>query len=101
MEKYDVLRMFNAKFGTCISTRMVKLKEEFKELIEATEKDIFASKDNLNDFIDELSDVNAVVFHIAGILNLSQDELVAMAADKVKGRERDPNYKRKHPHNER
>lgn len=101
MEKHEVLRIFNTKFGTCISTRMVKLKEEFKELIEAAEKDIFASKDNLNDFIDELSDVNAVVFHIAGILNLSQDELVAMAADKVKGRERDPNYKRKHPHNER
>ena len=52
IEKYEVLRFFNAKFGTCISTRMVKLKEEFKELIEAAEKDIFASKDNLNDFID-------------------------------------------------
>lgn len=100
MEKYEILRMFNAKFGTSIPIRLIKLREEFGELMEASKKDIFASRENLNDFIDELSDLNAIVFHLAGILNLSQDDLIAMAADKVKGREKAPNYKRKHPHRE-
>lgn len=98
MEKEQVLAMFNQKFGTSIDKRLVKLREEFGELMEAAGKDILLNKENMDDFIDELSDVNAVVFHIAGILGLSQDDLLCMAADKVKGRETDPNYKRKHPH---
>ena len=77
---------------------MRKLEEEFNELKEAHEADPFKNDSNLSDFIDELSDLNAVVFHIAGILGLTQDELLSMAADKVVGREKDPNYKRKHPH---
>lgn len=101
MEKEQVLEKFNAKFGTSVDLRLVKLREEFGELMEASEKDIYQSKENLDDFIDELADVNAVVFHIAGILGLTQDDLLSMAADKVIGRERDPNYKRKHPHVER
>lgn len=95
MEKTEILAMFNAKFGTSVDRRLVKLREEYGELMEAAEKDI---KENLDDFIDELADLNAVVFHIAGILGLTQDDLLTMAADKVKGREKDPNYKRKHPH---
>ena len=55
----------------------------------------------MDDFIDELADLNAVLFHIAGILGLSQDTLLSMAADKVVGREKDPNYRRKHPHVEK
>lgn len=98
MEKTEILAMFNAKFGTCVDRRLVKLREEYGELMEAADKDIFKDKDNLDDFIDELADLNAVVFHIAGILGLTQDDLLTMAADKVKGREKDPNYKRKHPH---
>ena len=98
MEKTEILALFNTKFGTSVDRRLVKLREEYGELMEAAEKDIFNNKDNLDDFIDELADLNAVVFHIAGILGLTQDELLSMAADKVKGREKDPNYKRKHPH---
>ena len=101
MEKEQVLKKFNAKFGTSVERRLVKLREEYGELMEASEKDIYQSKENLDDFIDELADVNAVVFHIAGILGLTQDDLLSMAADKVIGREKDPNYKRKHPHVER
>lgn len=99
MEKTEILAMFNAKFGTSVDRRLVKLREEYGELMEAAEKDIFNGKENLDDFIDELADLNAVVFHMAGILGLSQDELLAMAVDKIKGREINPNYKRKHPHN--
>ena len=98
MEKTEILALFNTKFGTSVYRRLVKLREEYGELMEAAEKDIYKNKDNLDDFIDELADLNAVVFHIAGILGLTQDELLSMAADKVVGRMKDPNYKRKHPH---
>ena len=90
--------MFNAKFGTSVDLRLVKLHEEFGELMEASEKDIFKNKENMDDFVDELADLNAVVFHITGILGLTQEQLLSMAVDKVVGREKDPNYKRKHPH---
>ena len=98
MEKTEILALFNERFGTSVDRRLVKLREEYGELMEAAEKDIYKNKDNLDDFIDELADLNAVVFHIAGILGLTQDELLSMAADKVVGRMKDPNYKRKHPH---
>lgn len=98
MEKTEILALFNERFGTSVDRRLVKLREEYGELMEAAEKDILKNKDNLDDFIDELADLNAVVFHIAGILGLTQDELLSMAADKVIGRMKDPNYKRKHPH---
>lgn len=98
MEKTEILALFNERFGTSVDRRLVKLREEYGELMEVAEKDILKNKDNLDDFIDELADLNAVVFHIAGILGLTQDELLSMAADKVVGRMKDPNYKRKHPH---
>lgn len=98
MEKTEILALFNERFGTSVDRRLVKLREEYGELMEVAEKDIYKNKDNLDDFIDELADLNAVVFHIAGILGLTQDELLSMAADKVVGRMKDPNYKRKHPH---
>lgn len=98
MTDKKILELFNSKFGTSIDLRMRKLEEEFNELKEAHEADPFKNDGNLSDFIDELADLNAVVFHIAGILGLTQDELLSMAADKVVGREKDPNYKRKHPH---
>lgn len=96
MNKEEILALFNEKFGTSVDLRMRKLEEEFNELKEA-----FKNDGNLSDFIDELADLNAVLFHIAGILGLSQEQLLSMAADKVVGREKDPNYKRKHPHVER
>jgi NTP pyrophosphatase (non-canonical NTP hydrolase) len=98
MNKEEILAKFNEKFGTSVDLRMRKLEEEFNELKEAHEADPFKNDGNLSDFIDELADLNAVLFHIAGILGMTQDELLSMAADKVVGREKDPNYKRKHPH---
>ena len=77
---------------------MRKLEEEFNELKEAAAADAFKNDNNLEDFVDELADLNGVLFHIAGILGYSQDDLLAMVVDKVTGREKDPNYKRKHPH---
>lgn len=98
MEKEVILAKFNEKFGISVDLRMRKLEEEFNELKEAHEADPFKSDGDMSDFIDELADLNAVLFHIAGILGLTQDQLLEMAYDKVVGREKDPNYKRKHPH---
>ena len=104
MTNKEILELFNSKFGINIALRCRKLTEEYHELMEVLDN---ANVDDLQpehckefaaDFIDELSDLNAVVFHIAGILGLSQDQLLSMAVDKVVGREKDPNYKRKHPH---
>jgi len=98
MTNNEILALFNEKFGTSVDLRMRKLEEEFNELKEAHESDPFKNDGNQSDFIDELADLNAVLFHIAGILGLTQEELLSMAVDKVVGREKDPNYKRKHPH---
>lgn len=77
--------------------------EEYNEFMEVVPgiygKNIAQCTDEqLAEIIDELADLNGVIFHIAGILGLSQWELVLLAYDKVKGRQTDPNYKRKHPH---
>jgi len=98
MDKKEILAKFNEKFGISVDLRMRKLEEEFNELKEAHEADPFKSDGDMSDFIDELADLNAVLFHIAGILGLTQDQLLEMAYDKVVGREKDQNYKRKHPH---
>ena len=103
MEKAEILQMFNCKFGKDIEKRCKKLSEEYFELMEVlanAPSDLNPNKCNefISDFVDELSDVNAVVFHIAGILGFTQDQLLNMAVDKVTGRDKDPNYKRKHPH---
>ncbi len=92
METKEVLEYFNSKFGTRISSRTRKLTEEHGEFVAAV------ASGKREDIVDELADLNAVLFHIAGILGYTQEELLSMALDKVKGREKDPNYKRKHPH---
>lgn len=58
----------------------------------------FDDPGRMNAVIDELADLNAVVFHSAAILGIPQRDLLEMAYDKVKGRQTDPNYKRTHPH---
>ena len=79
MDKKELLEYFNKKFDTRISRRMKKLTEEFNELVEAV------NSGKREDIIDELADVNGVLFHIAGILGYTQDELLEMCADKVTG----------------
>ena len=50
------------------------------------------------DFIDELADVAVVLNHIAGIAGFTNAELEKIALDKIKGRENNPDYARRHPH---
>lgn len=61
----------------------------------------FDDPGRMNAVIDELADLNAVVFHSAAILGIPQRDLLEMAYDKVKGRQTDPNYKRTHPHEQK
>lgn len=99
-----ILAMLDDKYGTDLSMRLKKLDEEYNELREAANRNVPNTLtlehcvDYTRDILDELSDVNILIFHIAGIMGVSQDELLAMAVDKIKGREINPNYKRKHPH---
>lgn len=100
---YHIQRLFSNLFGNDIEKRCRKLTEEYNEFMEVV-PDIFGKNiaqctdKQLAGIIDELADVNAVIFHIAGILGLSQWELVLMAYDKVSGRQINPNYKRSHLH---
>lgn len=100
---YHIQQLFSDLFGNDIESRCRKLTEEYNELMEVVPgiygKNIAQCTDEqLAEIIDELADLNGVIFHIAGILGLSQWELVLLAYDKVKGRQTDPNYKRTHPH---
>ena len=92
MDKKEILEYFNKKFDTDLSRRLRKFREEYEEFLHA-----FTFEDRESQ-VDELADMVGVLFHIAGIYGYDFDELLAMVVDKVKGREKDPNYKRKHPH---
>lgn len=56
--------------------------------------------DDMMEIIDELADVNAVLFHIAALFGYSQKELLEMAYTKIASREKTPEFMRKHPHKE-
>ena len=76
-----ILEYLNKRFGKEMVSRMAKLSEEFEELQNAFH---YGSRE---DFIDELADLNGVLFHITGIMGLDQDELLKMMMDKISGTE--------------
>lgn len=108
---FDEKRLFekmNKLFGRNIEKRLEKLAEEYNELFEAferylsrekTQREINEINPGTHDIIDELADVNVVLFHIAALLGYSQKELREMAYTKIAGREKNPEFMRKHPHN--
>lgn len=108
---FDEKRLFekmNKLFGKNIEKRLGKLAEEYNELFEAferylsrekTQREINEINPGTHDIIDELADVNVVLFHIAALLGYSQKELQEMAYTKIAGREKNPDFMRKHPHN--
>ena len=93
----DLLKLFNRKYGREIISRLDKLSEESQELTEAIA--CYEMGDNfLADIRDEMADVVAVIAHICDIIGTDTRELLQQAYEKVQGREKDPNYKRTHPH---
>lgn len=96
----EMLDTFSNFFGTDIKTQNIKLDEEYREYIEAANAFISSPEKPmlLEEMVDELGDLAAVVFHIAGIVGKTPYELLQSAYDKVVGRQVDPMYRRKHPH---
>lgn len=99
-EKEDeIFNLFCANFGTDLQGRIFKLKEEIAELEKATKYYITKGTNEAKvDVIDEIADVNGVLFHFAMLLGYSPLKLLQRAYKKVKGREQAPNYARKHRH---
>lgn len=82
--------LFDRKYGTDKKERLKKLIEEMSELRKA-----FYCTEFLDEHVkDELSDVFAVLTHLASIYGLTHKDMLEMAIDKVTKRETDNNYKR-------
>lgn len=93
----DFLKFCNHKYGTEIVSRLDKLQEECQELNDAIAG--FTMGDNgIAEVRDEMSDVLAVITHVCDIIGTDPRQLLCDAYDKIQGREKDPNYKRNHPH---
>lgn len=102
MSGAEFMQTFSRLFGTNIESRNRKLTEEYGEYMEAANAFIRNpdDRDLYDAMVDELGDLSAVVYHIAGIIGKRPYELLRSAYDKVIGRQADPNYRRAHPHNE-
>jgi hypothetical protein len=101
---FDEKRLFekmNKLFGKNFQMRFLKLTEEYHELFVVADDMLVNGiiPENTSEIIDELADLNAVLFHIAALLGYSQKELQEMAYTKIAGREKNPEFMRKHPHN--
>ena len=93
--EFSAFNLFDAKYGKDLKTRFAKIEEEFNELKKEVEKISDNPDENLIIRIkDETCDLNACVGHFASILKLYQHEMLHYVVDKIKGREKDPNYKR-------
>lgn len=96
-----VIDFLNEKFGTDIYMRCKKLNEEVNELFQVVRSSgakVLTELAYNIDFIDELADVAVVLNHIAGIAGFTNAELQKIALDKIKGRENNPDFARRHPH---
>ena len=91
----NIFEELTERYGDEPLARLIKLNEEIKELYDAY------LKRNEEDIIDELADCQLVLAHMAYLAGETPQSLIAMATDKVIGRDKDPNYKRKHPHNDK
>ena len=101
---FDEKRLFekmNKLFGKNFQMRFLKLTEEYHELFVVADDMLVNGiiPENTSEIIDELADLNAVLFHIAALFGYSQKELQEMAYTKIAGREKNPEFMRKHPHN--
>ena len=93
----QIVELFDNLYGRERFARIVKLQEEIDELKQELVFNL-ADYDNIDDITDEMSDVVAVIAHLCSILGTDLNKLLKQAYKKVKGREKDPNYKRKHQH---
>ena len=98
-----IVEMLNERYGTDIYMRCKKLNEEINELFQVVRNSgakVLTEFANVVDFVDELADVNIILHHITAICGFTETELLKIATDKINGRDKDPNFARKHPHME-
>lgn len=93
----ELVQLFDKNYGRERFARIVKLQEEIDELKQELVLNL-ADYDNIDNITDEMSDVVAVIAHLCSILGTDLSKLLKQAYKKVKGREKDANYLRKHPH---
>lgn len=93
----ELVQLFDKSYGRERFARMVKLQEELEELKQEL-LFYFSGVGKRENMLDEMSDVVAVIAHLCSILGTDLNKLLKQAYKKVKGREKDPNYLRKHPH---
>ncbi len=95
----EIIKLFDKNYGRETLSRLDKLSEESQELTESIACYEMGEK-FLADVRDEMVDLVAVIAYICDIIGTDTRELLQQAYEKVQGREKDPNYKRKHPHKE-
>ena len=90
----EIMQYFDDKFAMTLNSRMAKLREEVNELTAAEINIHLNTNENVEEeFIDEVSDVLAVIIHLGHIIGYTCDELLQRAYDKCKIRETNPDYK--------
>ena len=85
------------KYGLDVRKRAIKLEEEYNELKEALSPYVDTGCMDykaLAHIIDELADVNLLIYHTAHLFGYTQKKLLLMAKDKIEKREKEPLYKR-------
>lgn len=94
LNEQQIMQYFDDKFGRSIPHRMNKLREEEKEL-DVAEFVCFSSPNGKgkDEFLDEVSDVLAVITHLGHCLGYTHEELLNMSYEKCRIRETNPNYK--------
>lgn len=92
LTEYRAIKIASEKFGTDITSRFLKVEEEFKEFKMAFVEYLQSGDDT--HLKDETSDLYYTITHFASLLKLFQSDLLEMAMDKIKVRETDPEYKR-------
>lgn len=93
----EIVKLFDKLYGRSRIERLIKLEEELQELLHEVRL-YLADEDTTAEIHDEMSDVVAVISHVASIFGTDINKLLLQAHDKVQGRRKDHNYKRKHPH---
>lgn len=93
--EFKFASMCNERFGTDIFSRIRKLEEETNELFEVSYELMQGDTPGAYEhFKDEISDVQAVLTHLASIVGLNFQTCLEMAKDKIEKRDTEPNYKR-------
>ena len=90
-----IVELFDNLYGRDFGSRILKLREECAELIEVIDAVPNAPKDGHFDRLqDEMSDVLAVLTHVADIMNIQNgtDGLLQAAIAKVMTRAENPDY---------